>query len=441
MNPGRTSGLRPRLLAGLCLLATMAGCSDEYPTSPDEDLLPITARTFEIVIPWDDFASDLQVFGGYGRTSSLSAEVVARDFEGVLNARPLVRFGAYPRSAQVRDTTGTSVTDVDLTFVGGRVFAVIDTLELDAEEGAEFAVSDLVTEWDPATATWERAVDSIGEEIPWGEPGAGDAEPVASAEWNPAEGDSVFIPLDSATVAEWSDTLDVTRGFRLELETPGRRLELTAVGLQLTTRPSVNPDTLLTLPVTTTGSTFIYDPTPEPVAGEIRVGGSPSWRSVFGIDLPAAVNGPPGLCQAVGCPYTLDPDDLNAAFLVLRTRTTQAGFQPNDSVRLDVRPVLAPDRLPKSPLGESLVGTQGVSFPPAVFGEEAGEEIQIPVSTFVEDLLRGETEEGLVPPGTIGLLSFFEPSSLGFANLAGPGEEGEPFVRMIVTTSDTVRIR
>jgi hypothetical protein len=154
------------------------------------------------------------------------------------------------------------------------------------------------------------------------------------------------------------------------------------------------------------------------------------------------LTGPAALCEKVQCPFALDPSRINAAVLVLTSRATEPAFQPSDTVRVDARAVLAPERLPKSPLGDPFLGG-GFGFPvaPDAFGEAAGTAVELPVTPFVRDLVRDTTFTGAPAPHHLALLSLFEPLSIAYASFAGPGQEGAPYLRMIVTTADTVEIR
>jgi hypothetical protein len=208
--------------------------------------------------------------------------------------------------------------------------------------------------------------------------------------------------------------------------------------LRLDVESTLNPDTTVLSSVGRRDLTFIYDPVPEPPPDGIRIGGTPSWRTVLDVRVPRSLDGPPALCEAVGCPMELQPDQVNYAALVLRTRRSAAAYQPTDSVSLDVRPVLAPEALPKSPLGPSLTGALGRPVAPGFFGDGEGAAIEIPVTEFVQDQLRGETEQGGEPPETLALLSTFEPLSLAYASFHGPGTELEPQLKLIVTVGASV---
>ncbi len=262
-----------------------------------------------------------------------------------------------------------------------------------------------------------------------------------TAAWDPSAGDTIVFELDSATVAAWSDTTDLSRGARIEIFDAGPRLQINSARLSLDVRPSSNPDTLVQVAVGTRATTFIYSPFPEPPPDGVRIGGAPSWRTILDVAIPAELDGYPGLCGAVSCPFTLEPRQISFAALRLTSRTTAAAFQPTDTVRLDVRPVFDRSAMPKSPLGGSLVGAQlGRAVSPAAFGVDPGQVIEVPFTSFARDLLRGEDARGNPAPRTLALLSVFEPLSIAFASFAGPGSVNEPVLRLVLTVGPSVEL-
>lgn len=424
---------------GLVSLGTLA-CQELIPTSVDDDLLPNEPVTVEVRLGWDEFASNLQVYGGFGSAADLGSGVVARDYADVLDARTLTRFSPFPTTVTVRDTAGVNRTDSLPIFRTGRVAVVLDTLASTNEGPVTFSLGALRQGWHARSATWTEAVDTANDRTLWEEPGAGPVRELGTAVWDPAGGDTVFFAVDSAQLAEWRDTTDVGRGARLDMLTSGERVRVRSILLRLDVQSSLNPDTTVVSTVVRRDFTFIYSPVPEPPPDGIRIGGTPSWRTVLDVTAPTTLNGPERLCQAVGCPVELTPDQLNYAALVLRTRRGEAAFQPTDSVSLDVRPVLARSALPKSPLGNSLTGTLGRRVAPDLFADGEGAEIEIPVTEFVADQLRGETAEGNPPPSTLALLSTFEPLSISFASFHGPGSMLEPELKLILTTGAKVEL-
>jgi hypothetical protein len=429
----------------LGLMAPVVGilpaCKEDITTSVDGDLIPVEAVTVEVDLPFQAFAEDLQGWSGYGQAYELSTDIVARSFEGTLDSRVLNGWTPYPTVATVRDSTGVFVTDSTLTYVGGQVVARFDTLTSVLEDPADLALGFVPRSWDFRSATWEFAVDSVGDEQTWPEAGAGPVTPLATAVWDPADGDTVVFELDSAAVQLMADSVDAAQGVRLEALTDGVRLDLVGLSYRLSVRPSVNPDSLVNLSVNSLARTFVYQPAPDTPVNEVRIGGVPAWRAVFTMDLPETLDGPPSLCQQVECPLALTPESLISASLVLTTQAVPAAFVPRDTLRLDVRPVFEPARLPKSPLGSSLTGVLGIQLLPEQFGEESGTEVEIPLGAYIESVLSMNAGSETEVPLTLALLSAFEPLSLYFAAFQGPDSPAPPRLNLILTLAEEVRIR
>jgi len=431
------------VLLGLLALVSwpLLGCQEELPTAGLEDLIPVKAVTAEVWLPFDEFAENLRVYGGFGSPSELPYGVLAHGYEGGLEARTLIGFWDFPVFALVKDTTGTSRADSSLVFVGGKIVAHIDTVGSIHEGPVELAVGAVQHSWDYRSTNWQVAVDTVGDFQPWPEVGGGPVIPMTTATWEPTESDSIIFELDSASVALLSDSLGTAHGVRLDALTEGVRLQAHTLRLFLTTRPSSNPDTLVELVVQNRFRSFIYDPVLEAPESEFRVGGVPAWRTVFDMKFPAVLDGPPEFCQKVTCPLVLEPGMVNGASLYLTTTSPPPGFRPSDYLQVDVRTVLEPDRLPKSPLGASLVGFYGVIFAPAVFNEEAGTRVEIPFGSYVVDLIRGTTAAGYEFSRTVAILSSQEPFSMPFGSFYGPGGPNEPQLRVILTLGGGVEIR
>lgn len=430
--------------AALLLAAAMGvtACSEESPTSIGESVLPGAPVTLQIDIPWEEFGSNLQVLGGYGAPSGLGTGVVANGYAGTLNARSLLRFGAYPISATVTDSTGTTVTDTELTFVSGRVVARFRRIASSTSDPVDLSLGLMEEAWHRRSASWTSAVDTIGNQVAWSVPGGGTVAPVGTATWTPiGGGDSVAFALDSAQVAAWDDDDARGLGARLDLVTAGHRVHVSSVGLTLVARPSVNPDTLIELPVQGPELTFIYDPPAVAPTDGIRVGGAPSWRTVFDVAVPTTLTGPPELCDAVGCPVTLDPGEISYAGLVLTTRDPEGAFLPLDTLGLEGRPVLDRDALPKAPLGAALVGGGGVRMPGPLFSSGVGSAVELPVTTMVRDLITGtDPSTGLPYSNTLALLTPSEPGSIAYASFHGPGTAFAPVLRLVVTVGPSVEL-
>ena len=83
----------------------------------------------------------------------------------------------------------------------------------------------------------------------------------------------------------------------------GVSLQLVKMALVLTSSTFLNPE-----PWEETGPTvstsFMFDPAPPPPSGWLRVGGTPSWRSVLTMSLPREVTGTPQPCRAASAGTT-----------------------------------------------------------------------------------------------------------------------------------------
>ena len=397
----------------------------------------------EITIPYEDFVASSAVYGGYGRASQLGGGFVAHEFgagtdeDGVgaqgLEAATLVRFAGFPRTVTTVDTAGTNRIDTLITIQEATILVRFDTLASVADGPVEIGTHTVGESWDPVSANWEMAVDTVGGEVPWTAPGGGARTEIATAVWDPAEGDSVEIALDSALIELWNDTTVTARDVRLGTNDPGVRLRLSLVQVRLSIVPSIRPDTVLRMAVGTRAATFIYDPLPRPPQDVLRVGGAPSWRTILNLTVPRFLNGHPELCAALGCPVQLSPEHVSYAGLQLATAAGSPAFSPSDTLALDVRTVTAPNFLPKSPLGPStLIGRGGARVAPDLFRPPAGQLVEIPVTGIVRDQLRGRTESGDPVTSTVALLSIFEPWSIDYATFGGRSSDSPPSLRLIL---------
>lgn len=438
-----------RRLLLLPLLALLAACQELLPTAESDDLVR-AGLAIEVTLPAQDFVDRARVYGGYGRTSELGGGFVAHRFgagigpDGTedpgLEAATLLRFGRYPSVVTVNDSAGTSRPDSSLTFLTARIVARFDTIGSVSPPGPVAIQAHALTEvWDGVSADWEYAVDTLLQRVPWSSPGGGAVEEMGEAIWDPAEGDSLVIVVDSARVAAWSDSTDLSRGVRLTTDVPGVRLQVRSSLMWLETRPSLNPDTLIEVLAGNQNTTFIYNPLPTAPRDGIRVGGAPAWRTVLDLDIPTTLSGPAALCAQLDCPVEITENHVSFAALRLTTLAERAAFAPSDTVSMDLRMVTVPEILPKSPLGPSLAGLTGVLLAPEWFAPPAGHVVEVPVTALVRDLLRGETIEGDPVTGTVALLSAFEPLSIEYTSFLGlggaggaAGTAGAPELRMIL---------
>ena len=445
---------------GALFIVSLSGCTEQNPTaSVDEFVGELNPRTVEVVLPFEEFVDSVQILGGYGTLATLGRGVLANDFQG-LNSKVLIRFGTYPDSVRLFDSsTGTVTWDKDHWIVGGRLVLFFDTIQGVNAGPADITASATQQEWDARTANWEAAVDTAGQRMEWVPPGGGSAVYLASGTYDRLfdrpEGDtlpfndSLSIALDSAQIAAWSDPTDSSRGVLVNLDDPGRRIILEGARLRLTVQPSIALlageevlDTLVEETAFGGESTFIYDPLPGPPTEGLRVGGAPSWRTVLSLNVPRVLTGPAEVCAIVDCPFDLAASDaqLGLAELLLTTRETLPEYELFDTLAVDLRTVVSPELLPKSPLGGQLAGAFGIRVRPSMFGEDAGTEIAFPLTGLIGGLMLGDSATVASTPNTIVFLSVSEPASLGFASFHGPGSPDAPALRLLLTVAEKLRL-
>ena len=415
----------------------VSGCTEKNATAPELGFFQVNPRTAEVLIPYEDFVDEVQVFGGYGSTVDLGHGVVALDFGG-LNARTLVHLEDFPTTAAVAGS---------LNFLGGRVVLVFDTVNGSINTPVHVELFDVREGWHAPTVTWEVTVDTAGDRRSWTQPGGGSTTLLGGATFEAfrppqdtvlhALVDTVSIAVDSSTVAALGDPASGTTGLLLAVAEPGALLNVLDVSLLLTTVPSTRPDTVLELSVPADDLSFMVDPVPEAPLGWLRVGGIPSWRSVITMTIPRTVEGTADLCGTVGCHVDLTEVDLNLAELVLTTRQTQSAFQPQEITGMDIRRVLNAELLPKSPLGETLLPFPR-ALPPELFSVQAGTPVLLSVTELVRELLSVAAETDTVPVTPIVLFSISESIMIGFASFEGGGGAGAPALRLLYTIANDV---
>jgi len=433
----------------LLALMTAWACTDATPTSQDPDLIPIEAETYEVFLPFSAFGADFETFRGFGSVTALGAPLLANEWtagdpdDGTLEARPLIRFGFLPDSILVVPPDGGDAqVDTDFVPVSGRLTIFFDTAGLNVDDMAPVTVMAGATEanWDRASATWEMAVDTVGGQLAWPEPGGGPVRPLGSATWTPLDTDSISFDVDSLSVTEWVSPDADHGGLLLSSDAANLRVRVREAALRVDVRPSINPDTLIQIGPVTRQFTFLYDPTPEASPGTFLVGGAPSSRATFRFNLPEVLDGDAEICAFVPCPLELRSERVLFAALVLTTRSVTPGaLRPRSPFNLAARVVLAPDRLPRSPLGRSVQAAPR-ELNPNVFGEAGGTSVEIPMTRYVQELVAALRNPDLTPPDHVAFLTPSEPLGLEMGAFAAPGSPGEPVLRLILTISEGVTL-
>jgi hypothetical protein len=410
-------------------VAAASGCTERNSTAPDLGFFQIDARTVEALIPFDDFVDEVQVFGGYGSSADVGSGFVAADFNG-LNARTIVHLDGYPVSSN--QSPGR------LTFFDARLVLFFDTITGTTGD-VDVEVFEVEEGWHPPSMTWELAVDTAGNQTAWSQPGGGVTTLVGGGPFNIGVGDSLSIPIDSATVARWGEAVDRPIGFLVAGAEPEVFLHLLDVSLRITTSAANFPDNIFEETVGIVSMSYMFDPAPTAPLGWLRVGGTPSWRSVLTMSIPRTIPGTPEVCGAVGCEVDLTKVNLNLAELVLTTRQTEPTFQPLFAKTVDVRPVISPELLPKAPLGEQLLVIPKI-IAPELFSTEAGTQVSLSLTALVADALATGALTGTVPVTSVALFHVPEPLTIGFASFEGAGGPGAPALRLLYTIANPVAL-
>jgi hypothetical protein len=433
--------MKRRLLLFVPLLLVLGACADEDPTTVGGDLLSGgTVRTIETIFDASRFLEMDTAANGFTRPSLAEFMTVARRAAGTLDAHTLYRFGPFPKSVAYRTAVGdTAKVDTLPRFVSGRVVIKLDSLHFAGTKPIRLELYRTAQKWDPATATWQLAIDSIGERSSWTQPGGTPGTLVDTTTW--AGTDSITFNVDSATIAAWMDTTNFARGAILVATTDGARMRLARPLLRLKARPSPRPDTLVDA-VTSALETFVFDP-PAPASSDLRVSGTPAWRSflrfVQSLDT-----------VRVGCTPTpadcvrLRDATINYAALQLKPVTTPGAFLPEDSLGITAWPVFESPIVPltRSPLSAAPIGGLRALIPPSAFVSGSGEAVELPVTTFFANLVAQRADTAAAPTRTLALLGSLESRYFGFASFGSrENAAAAPKLRVIVTVSSQVEIR
>jgi hypothetical protein len=405
----------------------VGACTQDSPTEAGSGLLPPDAiRTFEIVLGPERFLQWDTAFGLYSATADAPFVVIANEYEGALNSRALLRFG-IPGAISVIDTLGVLRTDSMPIFFAGDIRVLLDTLG-STPPPADLSLYRTTEEWDRLTATWQHRVDSTGSQIPWAEAGGSPGALIGTATWE--AGDTVFVPVDSATIAIWADTTDVTRGAILDVSTDVR-LRAAVPTLRLRARSTLQPDTVVELTLSP-GRTFIFDPAQPESVGEPRVGGTPSWRSVLRLQdgLDTLTVDCPGVPD---CTIRLGDVSINHAAMQWQPVPSPAGFAPELPLGIALHALLPSPLLPleRSPLtGE--VGPP-VEVPVTSFTAPDAPVVELSATEFMRVIFAPDsvsfvpTHFALLPSGTT--------RTFGFGTFAGL-----PSLRIIVTLARELQL-
>ena len=422
--------MRKSLTLALALALFTSACTEENPTDVGDVLLPSgDVLTFEVILPASAFLVYDSSFAGFNKPSESPFGIVARSFENVFDANTLIRFSLPPRTISVRTTGTTVVVDSSPRYSTGRMLVRLDTLT-NSPLPVRLALYRTAEPWD-VTATWQNRVDSLTTKLPWMTPGGTRGALIDTVTWT--GGDSISFRVDSATVATWSDSTNRARGAIVVSETDGSRIRVLSATVRVDTRSTLRPDTALTVDLVPSARTFVSNPTLASPFSGIRVGGIPTWRAFlrFKEDLGTLVipcgNGQPS------CSVRLDSAHINRAQLLLKPAVTATGFVPEDSMYMEVRPILTGPTVPleRSPLGTFAGTVRTTLMAPTLFrAPTATDVVSLDVTAFLAHQFDERITEGNRLPFILSLLQFVETGTVGFATF-----QENPMLRLVLTTT------
>ncbi|HSJ24357.1 MAG TPA: hypothetical protein VK929_06810 [Longimicrobiales bacterium] len=415
------------LLAPLVIVA----CGEEGPTDVGGGLLaPDAVRTFEVFLEPHQYMVFDTAFGLYSDPVDANFTIVAHDFDDGLDSHGLMRFG-IPSSINVVDTLGVSRLDQNPAFIGGTLRMIADTLR-SSEPPVLLALYRTTEAWD-GTATWTHRRDSADVQLPWSVPGGVRGVLVDTATY--AAGDTLQFRVDSATIAAWRDTDDPTRGAMIVAETPGSRVRLSLPALDVQAVSSMRPDTVYTTFATRQARTFIFTPEQPATVSELRVGGTPSWRSIIRLQerLDTVTVPCPG---EPGCRVRLGDVMLSHAGLRLQPVLPPPGLRPEAALVIGAYVLAATPLVPlqRSPLTE-LVGVGSV--PASRFLAPGAPVFELSITELFRRAIMPPEQwpEGAVAPTHLALAPGPDPVLFGFATF-----ESMPRLRLIVSTARELQL-
>jgi hypothetical protein len=419
-----------RLIGLLLLPLGLAACGEETPTGVGAGLLPGDAiRTFEVVLQPQQYLVWDTTFGQYTAPQDADFLVVARDFEGALNSHGLIRFHV-PQVLLLTDAGGVLRQDSAPQYIGGTLRIVVDSA-LSTAEPVRLALHRTTQAWHPS-ATWQYAVDTLGTRVAWAQPGAVGGARVDTATWTAAGSDTLVFDLDEATARAWADTLNAARGGLLVLETPGGRVITGTPSLEMQARSNFRPDTTYVVQAGLAGKTFIFAPELPAIAADLRVGGTPAWRSILRFQERLDTITVP--CPGVpGCRIRLADATINHAALQLQPRQPPPGMRPETDLNVGVYVVLPAAQIPlqRSPLGDVISGTP---VPADRFAAPATPLVEVGVTEFLQAVSTPPVEGVTFVPRYLGLVQL-QQRTFGFGSF-----EPMPSLRLVLSIARELQL-
>ncbi len=415
------------ILAGLAGSTGLTGCSDEIPTTVGAGIVDPGYRSYEVVLDADAFLQADTTYDRIGSTHSAPFALVANAFEGELDAHTLFRVNV-PTSAVWQDTAGNTMSDSAFTIVGANVTLVLDTLS-EAAGPIDLEAVQLTESWDPGSVTWELRADTADAPLPWAEPGGTPGAVLSAVRWISA--DTVVMPLDSAAAAVLTDSAAAFHGGIVRATSPGARLRIQSIGFAFEVRPE-SQDTVVEAGSARAGSFIVTPGASTPAAGELRVGGVPTWRSAIQFRRMADVEIPCG--DGTGCTLPLSDATVNLASLVLHPLAV-GSRRIERPYRVEARAIL---RAPGVPLSRSALaasyGTMAEAIEPAAFtGASPDATAEIPLTSYIRQNIDPPTEGD--PVLWVALLARDERAApvFGYGAYGGLASAEPPRLRLVVT--------
>ncbi|HEX6748911.1 MAG TPA: hypothetical protein VF092_16550 [Longimicrobium sp.] len=332
-------------LALLPLLAA-AACKDQTPTLTGDEFFPGGSRpvTLEAIIPAAQYLQTIGAFSGYENARTLSEQVVANQYQGVLSAHALQRFD-FPDTLTYSQN-GNSLTDTLYGVRSARLVVFVDSLGSQTTGTTTLQAFDLAQRYDALTVTWDSAFNTDSVHTLWTTPGGTTGPLLGQGTYNAAASDSVVINIDSVSAARIRP--DSFPGILLAVN-PGRRLQVVSSVLRLAARPSNAPrDTTITVEIAAAEPAFVFTPQPPVPAGSWLAGGVAAARTLFTVDLDQPLPGcpPTQTCATV----SLKDVELNRVSILLKPLPPPAGFDPLSPVTLTLWTVDEPALGRRAPL-------------------------------------------------------------------------------------------
>lgn len=421
---------------GLGAVAALAACGDEDPTGVGSGLLGPGVRTFEVIYDAAEFLERDTTFAALGGLDDAGFRMAAHGFDGQLDARTLVSL-VRPEVVTYTPPDGSSVTDSVGAAIGGTLVVVVDTVA-SSPGPIDLELVQLTESWDRATATWEMRFDTAGLAEPWQTPGGGGGAIVGGATWT--SGDTLEIVLDSAAVAVWEDSTAAAIGGLIRSTTAGSRLFIQAMTFRFDVVP-VEADTVLEVGGVAESKIILTPAALDPPSGVLRVGGTPSWRSMLRFLPLSDLRVPCGPDQPAECTLPLQDVTINLASLIFDP-LPGGGHRVERPMRVEARAVL---QGPGTPLIRSPL-TQPVGPPTDSLGIDLFEGVdpdapvvRVPITSYLQ--FHTSPDDDPPPPLWLALTAVFELSQFGHATLAGVGSDRPPRLRLLVSVPDEVLLR